>query len=182
MDKNYQLIFCVEANDKSMTDALYISELLKRFFPIPTQLSTQVKIQYVYLGSKYKYKQPKIKREIEAYKKHFSGETYVIYVADTDEFDHVVRDKQFVDELSAYCLDEEHHLIWFVKDIENVLLGTRIENTRKKREAVKFKSSGSVSTINPTILSSKDLNKVGTSNFLVVLNPIFNHFELRNIR
>lgn len=123
-----QLIIAVEANKESKSDYRYIDSFIKRYFKIGTN-----KISYVYMGSKRNYSDKGIKNQInsliKSYKK--TGESHVIYCFDTDDFsvspDHQANDEKIKKELVCNC-----DIVWFNRDIEEVFIGSRLENSEKK--------------------------------------------------
>ena len=123
-----QLIIAVEANKESRSDYRYIDPFIKRYFKIGTN-----KISYVYMGSKRNYSDKGIKNQInsliKSYKK--TGESYVIYCFDTDDFsvspDHQANDEKIKKELVHNC-----DIVWFNRDIEEVFINSRLENSEEK--------------------------------------------------
>ena len=123
-----QLIIAVEANKESRSDYRYIDPFIKRYFKIGTN-----KISYVYMGSKRNYSDKGIKNQInsliKSYKK--TGESHVIYCFDTDDFsvspDHQANDEKIKKELVHNC-----DIVWFNRDIEEVFINSRLENSEEK--------------------------------------------------
>lgn len=125
-----QLIIAVEANKESKSDYRYIDPFIKRYFKIGTN-----KISYVYMGSKMNYSDNGINKQItsliNSYKK--TGESHVIYCFDTDDFS-VSPDHQANNEKIKKDLVHNSDIVWFNRDIEEVFINSRIENSEKSSE------------------------------------------------
>lgn len=137
MSRSVQLLFCVEADNKSQTDAKYIQAILSRFYPIH---STHTKINYIYMSGKTNFEGRNVVSQIEAIKSRFkkTGTTHVVYVVDTDRIDSNPVEKLFLEPMEAYCRLHDYHLITFCPTIEEVLLKKTIPSVGKVEAANRF--------------------------------------------
>lgn len=71
-----QMIFCLETNKRANTDYIYLKETINHMY----QLSNQIKLSPVYMGTKTKYQSKDVLKEIIHKIKAFTiGQTKVIY-------------------------------------------------------------------------------------------------------
>ncbi len=132
---SFQLIFCVESNRRAATDNIYIGETLKRAFKI----DNTIKISYVNMGSRSKYKDKGVLREIrEKIKQYKHGDSYVIYCIDTDQFEINAEQKRQYEDIQRFVYEQNYDLIWFCHDVEEVYLEKTIQDGEKKERAVEF--------------------------------------------
>lgn len=145
-----QLIIAVEANKESKSDYRYIDPFIKRYFKIGTN-----KISYVYMGSKRNYSDKGIKNQItsliNSYRK--TGESHVIYGFDTDDFsvspDHQANDEKIKKDLV-------HNIVWFNRDIEEVFINNRLENSEKKSKSIDFLAKGLIKSVSYQLFTYED--------------------------
>lgn len=169
-DVPIQLIFVVETTEKVRSDKMYLDALLEHFYNVGEN-----KISYVYLEGKYKYQTPRVIKEVTKLIKDFAmfskGHSFVIYVFDKD-FAHVDKqDAVFVDNVIKYTQKHSYELVWFVKTIEEVMIGKHVKKSEKKEAAVRFLKSQKIKEISMTNLSAgSNVNSPGKSNILQVLD------------
>jgi len=179
-NKNIQLIFCLETCSTAKTDQMYLIELIKRFYPAIIE-SSYVKREYVFLSGKSNYNNHKIRKDInkrvKEYKDTIGGQTVIVYLLDKDKFDSVPEDRDFIIEVDNYCTDNGFELIWFVRNIEHVLLGQKIESNKKVIIASRFKSSQSINGVDKAKLSCIVPNRNESSNFIVIMDKIISEFS-----
>lgn len=140
-----QLLFCIEADNKSQTDWVYIQSVIDAFFKV----STSVSIKKIGMGGKGNFRRPKVIRQIRektnAYKRN--GETIVIYCIDTDDlFTNPDREREF-HEIEEYCWETGAELIWFCRDIEEVFWGERISSSDKVAYAARFRRQNMITEV-----------------------------------
>lgn len=171
MSKSVQLLFCVEADNKSQTDAKYIQAILTRFYPIH---STHTKINDIYMCGKTNFEGRYVVTQIEAIKSRFkkTGNTHVIYIVDTDRIDSNPVEKQFLERMEAYCRLHDYHLITFCPTIEEVLLKRTIPNVEKVETANRFLMNAQIDKVSETTLRSKSLTASRKSNILNIIDDL----------
>ena len=147
-----QLIIAVEANKESKSDYRYIDPFIKRYFKIGTN-----KISYVYMGSKRNYSDKGIKNQItsliNSYRK--TGESHVIYCFDTDDFS-VSPEHQVNDEKIKKDLVHDSDIVWFNRDIEEVFINRRLENSEKKSKSIDFLAKGLIKSVSYKLFTYED--------------------------
>lgn len=172
MSNNIQLILCVESNNQARTDYFYIQSVLDYFYSIKEN-----KLSYLFLGSKHKYNSKKTIKDIKKRTKDFAQsanrKSIVIYFLDKDYNNLRTEDKNFIEVVEKYCLDNEYLLVWFVKNIEEVMLNKEEPNKTKIKKAQTFYRKELIKLIDVDRLSApNDVNTAGKSNILTILNSI----------
>lgn len=165
-----QLILCLESEEKNKIDEIYVSELVRFFFK--SHLKNSLKLNYLFLKGKHNYNHKNILKRIRIDSKYFKN-NHVIYFLDKDKFDSSSEDNKFVDNVNKFCELEKFNVVWFVRDIENVCLGKQISNSEKLTEAIKFKKLKLVMNIKENNLKIITPTRHSTSNFLIILNKVF---------
>lgn len=158
-----QLIFVVEANKSCKSDWIYIKSTIDHFYEYDR---TKVKLSPVYMDGrgKYKKKEKEVNSLISQYSKAAKGnQSKVIYCFDCDKYDNKNDDLNFLKTVKKYCDDKGYDFIWFCKDVEQVYLGKKVDNSQKKRESARFKRNNMITKVNPQSLSVESY-KVNTSN------------------
>lgn len=145
MMKNKQIIFCIECTEgkkeiDKKSDQVYIKKLLNNFYE---DIKKSFQVEYLHMGGKHKYKNEKFKKLIKEKINLFkfddkNKETDVVYVIDKDKFDSDPQDEKFISDIDKYCKKEKYQLIFFTRDIEDVLLGKKITKDKSK-EAQRLK-------------------------------------------
>lgn len=176
---NKQIIFCVECTNgkkkiDKKSDELYINKLLKFFYD---EVEGKNKIVFVHMGGKHRYKNKdtknQIKEEIKNFKyKDANAISEVVYVIDKDKFDSVPQDEEFVENIEKYCKDQKYKLIFFTRNIEQVLLG-RTVGRNKSKKANEYEINENDKEELRKKLSNDNPNANGTSNFLKIIEKIF---------
>ena len=81
---------------------------------------------------------------INSYRK--TGESHVIYCFDTDDFsvspDHQANDKKIKKDLV-----HNSDIVWFNRDIEEVFINSRLENSEKKSKSIDFLAKGLIKSV-----------------------------------
>lgn len=161
-----QMIFCLETNKRAGTDYIYIKEILDNWY----QLSNQVKLTPIYMGTKTKYQSKDILREISQKKRDYiQGETKVIYCIDTDEYEKSFEHKNAFQKIRQFCKKNQSELIWFCHDVEEVFIGERVSDSQKVQKAGEFRSKKKIGKLSQERLSEAEL-KPCASNILRVLD------------
>lgn len=162
-----QLLFCVETNQQTRTDQIYISETIKHYY----RHRNDIKIHYIYLNGKGNYNKPGIVKSIAGYIRQYTpnGPTIVLYCIDTDRYDMDPQQQKELVEIVEYCKAKEYELIWFCRDIEDVYWGEQISNENKKKKAAQFRSGNHIRDITESTLR-KHIYARHYSNILDVLD------------
>lgn len=171
MSRSVQLLFCVEADNKSQTDAKYIQAILSRFYPIH---STHTKINYIYMCGKTNFEGRNVVSQIEANKSRFkkTGTTHVLYVVDTDRIDSNPVEKLFLERMEAYCRLHDYQLITFCPTIEEVLLKKTIPDVGKVEAANRYLMNAQIDKVSENSLRSKSLTALRKSNILNIIDSL----------
>ena len=150
-----QILMCVETNKQSDTDTVYISCTISRYYEESRKISRKT----IHLGSKTKYCDRKIQKEIAEFVKGFPGETSVIYFIDTDEYATKPEDQRLLNEIRDFCIKHEYDLVLFSKDIEDVFWGKQCADTEKIKKATQFRIKNMIDSISEASLSSKIITR-----------------------
>lgn len=181
LPQSLQLIFCVETISNANTDVIYLNCIIEHYLP-NLKTNQNVKISFICLEGKFKYNQKKIITQIDSLKKEFrlfsNGITEIVYVFDKDKFTSDPRDAFFNEEVTTFCTNKKYELVWFVKDIEHVLLGKQINNNDKKKSAIEFKKNNGIHNIDARCLDNANPCKDQTSNCLCILSKIIRKYNL----
>ncbi|MCI7097630.1 MAG: hypothetical protein MR966_01705 [Lachnospiraceae bacterium] len=164
-----QLIFVVETNKKCNSDWIYIKDTLEHFYKYER---TQVKFSVVYMNGKgnYKKKEKEIKTLISKYSStSTNNRSKVIYCFDCDEYNSNPNDSEFLKNAQKYCNDREYDFVWFCKDIEQVYIGKRVDDSQKKKESATFKAKKLITNVDSKRLSAKKY-QINTSNIMRILD------------
>ena len=86
-----------------------------------------------------------------------------------DEYDNKIEDLTFLKTVKKYCDDRGYDFIWFCKDVEQVYIGKRVDNSKKKNESTKFKKNNLITKVDVHRLSGRDY-RIKTSNIMTVLD------------
>lgn len=166
-----QLIFVVETNKKCNSDWIYIKDTVEKFY---TYERTQVKLSPVYMDGRGNYNSKKKEREINdlilQYKSSAkTNRSRVIYCFDCDDYDSKPDDSRFLEDARKYCNDNGYDFVWFCKDVEQVYIGRKVDDIRKKKEAAIFKAKKLIANVAANKLSEKNY-RINTSNILNILD------------
>ena len=166
-----QLIICVETNKKCNSDYIYIKSSIEKCYSI--DLGT-IKLSPVYLDGKGNYSSKKTLKSIDELSKQYKSTSKdntntVMYCIDCDEYDNRPEDMEFLDEVNDFCEKKGYRFVWFCKDIEQVYLGNRIPDNRKKNEAITFLKKKKIANVRIENLTAKRYQK-GKSNLCAVLD------------
>ncbi|MEE1518233.1 MAG: hypothetical protein UF228_11630 [Lachnospiraceae bacterium] len=166
---NLQLIFVVESNSKCKSDWIYIKDTIERFYNFD---NAHVRLTPVYMDGKgnYKKKQKEVLQWIGQYSATVKdGISKVIYCFDCDDYDVNPEDICFLNNVQQYCKQQNYDFVWFCKDIERVYIGKKVDDSKKKDEATKFKTKKLIKKVDCKKLISRNY-KLNTSNIMNVLD------------
>lgn len=166
-----QLIFAVETNKKCNSDWIYIKDTIEYFYSYER---TQVKFSVVYMDGKGNYNSKKKEKEIKSLASQYSStsntnRSRVIYCFDCDDYDSKMDDLKFLEEAKKYCDEHEYDFVWFCKDVEQVYIGKKVDDSQKKKEAATFKAKKQINSIDSKKLLMKNYRN-NTSNIMNVLD------------
>ena len=170
-----QFLFCVEANKRSNSDYIYITEIIKEFYSYD---DSKYSFKCIHMGSKTRYNSNKVNKQINKWIKPFSGKTTVFICVDTDDARNNYDDQKVLDEIKRYCQEKEYELIWFCRDIEEVCIEKRISSEDKVNEAEMFRRRKTVRTIKESNLTHKEYSNY-KSNILNVLDKYLKRYKVR---
>lgn len=162
---NRQLIFCVESDKKAQTDWFYIKETIDSFFSI----GNNIKLKPIFMGGKTNYKTSKVTTQIKKFKRAYPGESTVLLCVDTDDIDFAADRKREYEEIKNFCKKNKYELIWFSRDIEDVYWGGQFENSKKMKEAIRFKTQNRIESVNEKCLTAAEIGR-HKSNIIRVLD------------
>ena len=166
-----QLIFAVETNKKCNSDWIYSKDTIEYFYSYER---TQVKFSVVYMDGKGNYNSKKKEKEIKSLTSQYSStsntnRSRVIYCFDCDDYDSKMDDLKFLEEAKKYCDEHEYDFVWFCKDVEQVYIGKKVDDSQKKKEAATFKAKKQINSIDSKKLLMKNYRN-NTSNIMNVLD------------
>ena len=166
-----QLIFVVETNKKCNSDWIYIKDTIEYFYSYER---TQVKFSVVYMDGKGNYNSKKKEKEIKSLTSQYSStsntnRSRVIYCFDCDDYDSKMDDLKFLEEAKKYCDEHEYDFVWFCKDVEQVYIGKKVDDSQKKKEAATFKAKKQINSVDSKKLLMKNYRN-NTSNIMNVLD------------
>lgn len=163
-----QLIFVVETNDKTKSDDVYISELIKSRYDLS---SNEYVYNFVHMNGKTKYDSSPVKTGINKLcSLNKFGENVIIFCFDTDRIDIKAEDTNFMNKVEQYCIDNSYKYVWFCFDIECVFLGHSIQDAQKKTESLKYMKNKN-KNYNQVLLKSNAKTE-HHSNILCVLDDL----------
>lgn len=161
-----QMIFCLETNKRADTDYIYIREVLDYLY----QISNQVKISPIYMGTKTRYQSKNVLHEIrQKTQEYIHGETKVIYCIDTDQYENTLEHANAYRNIKRFCEERGFELIWFCHDVEEVFVGKKIANSQKVQIAKAFRRNKEIGKLSQARLSEEE-PKPYASNVLRVLD------------
>ena len=158
------VVFCVETDRKAQIDTKYIDKAIREFYLI----DNNIKVSYIYLNGKGNYNKKSITNQI---KEKFSGdfdEKHVVYCIDLDS----QADSNVIEvneKIKEYCIELKYNLVWFCRDIEEVFLHKKVNQSIKVEESNKFSRTKGLCKANIQTLSS-NFETPKHSNLLLVLD------------
>lgn len=173
-----QFIFVVETNKKCKSDWIYIKDTIDYFYEYER---TQVKFSPVYMDGrgKYRKKEKEVKSLISQYKATSkSNQSRVIYCFDCDDYDTKQEDLEFLEIVKKYCDDNNYDFVWFCKDVEQVYIGKKVDDSKKNKEAAMFKAKKLIAKVDASKLLQNKY-RINTSNLMNILDS---YEELKRCR
>lgn len=173
-----QLIICVETNQKTKSDYIYIKNTIENFYYVN---QSGIRLSPVFMDGKGNYDSRKTVKTIADFIRKYhaaskNNKSIVIYCFDCDNFDTNPTDKEFLDTVQKYCKDREYRFAWFCRDIEHVYLGKQIPDKEKGRAAERFAASHSIKEVElEKLLSNRMQNH--RSNLCSVLDEFLRRKE-----
>ena len=164
-----QLVFVVETNKKCNSDWIYIKDTVEHFYEYDR---TQIKFSTVYMDGKGKYKSKE--KQVAQFVRQYSAmsnanHSKVLYCFDCDDYDSNPNDQKFLKEAKQYCDSKGYDFVWFCKDVEQVYIGKRVDDSQKKKEAAAFKARKLINKVDQKRLSG-DNYRLCTSNIMKILD------------
>lgn len=170
-----QLIFVVEADEKSKSDYIYIRSLLELCYNY--RLRTDIKVSIVYMGGKGNYNKKSVCNKIANFRKMYSlGKSYVIYCFDTDKYDSNPDELKTFNDKCSYCKDMNYDFVWFCHDIEEVFLGKSVLKHEKTDKAKDYSKKCLVNKVDLKMLKTETISKKH-SNLLLFLDKYYKDEE-----
>lgn len=166
-----QLVFVVETNKKCNSDWIYIKDTIEHFYSYEC---TQIKFSVVYMEGKWKYdkKEKQINSFISQYKAMSeSNKSKVIFCFDCDDYDINQGDADFLKKAKKHCDSNGYDFVWFCKDVERVYLGNKVDDSKKKTVAAKFKEKRLIANVNSKQLTVNNF-RANSSNIMAILDKI----------
>ena len=155
---------------KEKSDHMYISTLLSKFY----KNDSTTHLEYIHLEGKPSYNYSKTEKAIKTIKKKSSyDEFFVIYCLDTDKFDSNPEDNIKNNKIIEYCNKNNYDIVWFCRDIEEVIWGKSVSENEKQQFAQKFIKNKYYNNISEIKLNKPPFQRQ-KSNFLKVFDKYLN--------
>ena len=166
---SFQLLLVVETSEEDKSDAIYINEVLKKYFD-----TSKTNIHWITLCGKTNYKDKKILSKIKNLTKMFGtftgGSTETIYFIDTDSTEEKYRQGSFFYNLCEFIKENNFNLVWFCKNAENVFLKVEPNEKMNKTDAAKeFSVLNKIDEIDVKMLSKANI-ELNCSNIILIMS------------
>lgn len=162
MNKN--IVICVECSKQFPTDSIYIDKILKHIYNLD-----ETKINFIFLGGKGNFNDNKIIKNINKYLSYKNINTKIIFCLDTDNITTSPEDIKLNKAIELYCNSKNYKLVWFCRNIEEVIINKIIQKNKKVYEAKKFQNTSTITSELMSRLMHEDIN-IKKSNFLCVFD------------
>ena len=165
---NKQLIFVVETSKKDKSDWMYIKETINHYYLVPNT----IKLNTVCMNGKTNYASTTVRNNIKKLVNQYKpvGNSNVFYCIDLDDWKNNIQQHNLNQDIVRYCIDNNHDLIWFSRNIEEVYWNNAsVHSSDKTRMASKFITSNEIENINEYKLQILD-RRYNSSNILYVLD------------
>lgn len=162
---NRVVVIVVESNNIKNSDCIYLKEYIEEYHNY-----NNIPVRYAFMGGKHNYKKQNVKDQIQ---KHISvaNDYDIIYVFDKDDHHLDYNDNKHINNVIRYCKKHEYHIVWFVRNIEDVFLGRTPDN--KDNAATRFKNTKQIKNIDLKKISSPNPQQRYTSNIKCVFDEVF---------
>ena len=94
---------------------------------------------------------------------------FINFCFDCDEYTSKPEDADFLANARRYCNEKGYDFVWFCKDIEQVYLGKKVDDSRKKQEATTFKEKELIASVDERKLHTHEYRR-NTSNIMNVID------------
>jgi hypothetical protein len=174
----FQIIFVMEADEKSRSDYFYIRSVLDKWYDFRSR--NDVKISEVFMGGKGNYNKKKVVNSIQSKAGYYrmTGETHVIYCFDTDKYDSIPAEKIMFQCEKEYCEEHGYEFVWFCQTIEDVFLGNIVSKSEKTDSAKRFKIRGGIKDVKIDNLTADTIARK-KSNLITVLDKYLTRVSKR---
>lgn len=164
------VIQCFESDPQSKTDNMYVKTVLEQHYP----RFNQIKFSPIYMGSKHAYKSPKTLREISKTRHQVSSKdtVHVVYFLDKDQHLTNSEDAEFVRQAEIFAKQNGYHIVWFVKQIEDVFLTSPVKSSEKVATARRAIRSIDSKGYHHYQLTIPNPQQPGESNMLLILDSL----------
>lgn len=126
-------------------------------------------IKFVPIGGKFNYNNQNTINKISEYLK-IEKNSKIVFFFDKDQHSSSSEDSKFVQDVTLYCKRNKYALIWFVKDVENVLISR--SSSTKTKDANRFRRTRAIKEVLESKLRNPNPQNNGTSNILCVLDKV----------
>ena len=135
-------------------------------------------LRSVFLDGKTNYNHIEREKDVLNLISSYPGPSFVHYVFDVDRG--LRKDKTLNNKIEAYVKKKRYRkmiipdIIWFNKNVGQVLLGHFVADNKKVTTAIKFNANGKVVLDEQTMMTLSTLNPMvaPSSNFLAVMYPL----------
>lgn len=122
---------------------------------------------------KHNYNNKKVIDRIEKHK-DFTTSSEVIYALDKDDFHINYRDQEHIKKVENYCKNKGYHIVWFVKNIEDVFLQHTPNN--KRSAAIRFRKTKQIKNIDINNLNNPNPQQRYKSNIKCVFDKVLKSY------
>lgn len=166
---NKIVVFCVETKNNANTDNVYIKKSIEFYYPVSVRKNS---VKFITMNSKTRYKNPKVKKQIQEYIHGNENNSVVVYCIDTDDYDVSPETNRYLESIQKYCEESSYRFVFFCRDIEDVYWEHQISDHDKVDKAKQFKMQEQIKQVSEKTLRYNSFAKHG-SNLLNVMDQIF---------
>ena len=159
------VLLLVETNPQAQTDTAYINETIRYYYDLKKSV-----FRIKELGSKTRFRSPKVINEIKEFCKYApEGDAVIVYCIDVDNYNVSPETRELLNTIRDFCNSNGFELVLFNNDIENVYWKEHIHKNDKKKKAQEFIRKKLISTVAESNLR-KDASQCHCSNILTILD------------
>lgn len=164
------VIQCFESDPQSRTDNMYVKSVLEQHY----KHFHKIKFAPIYMGSKHVYKSRKTLRNIGTIRNQVSPNdtVHVVYFLDKDQHLSSFEDAEFVRQAESFANQNGYHIVWFVKQIEDVFLTSPVKSSEKVARARRTLRSIHSNGYHHYQLRIPNPQQPGESNMLLILDQL----------